>query len=114
MPKGRYLAEFELYLMLAIARLREDAYGVTIRREIEDRTGRPVSIGAVYATLGRLGDKGLVAFRESDPLPVQGGRSRKYFYLTAAGEEALQHSAAMFERMMEGLKLGTSSRHATS
>ena len=114
MPKGQYLAEFELYLMLAIARLGENAYGVTIRKEIEDRTGRPVSIGAVYATLGRLGDKELVDFRESDPLPVQGGRSRKYFNLTVEGEKALQHSTAMLERMMEGLQLGTGSRHATS
>lgn len=113
MPKGRYLAEFELYLLLAIARLGEEAYGVTIRREIEGRTGRPVSIGAVYATLGRLEDKGLVDFRESDPLPVQGGRSRKYFNLTTAGKEALRHSTAMLSRMMEGLQLGASSRHST-
>lgn len=98
--------------MLAIARLGENAYGVSIRREIEDRTGRPVSIGAVYATLGRLGDKGLVDFRESDPLPVQGGRSRKYFNLTADGENALQHSTAMLERMMEGLQLGTNQGEA--
>ena len=114
MPKGQFLAEFELYLMLAIARLREDAYGVTIRREIEERTGRPVSIGAVYATLGRLGDKGLVDFRESDPLPVQGGRSRKYFNLTAAGTKALHHSATMLERMMEGLELGAGSSRVLS
>ena len=51
MPKGDFLAEFELYLMLALSRLGDDAYGVTLRREIEDRAGRPVSIGAVYATL---------------------------------------------------------------
>lgn len=106
MPKGQYLAEFELYLLLAVTRLGENAYGVTIRQEIEDRTGRPVSIGAVYATLGRLGDKGLVDFRESDPLPVQGGRSRKYYSLTSAGEKALRHSAMMLERMMEGINLG--------
>lgn len=109
MPKGQFLAEFELYLMLAITRLGDDAYGVTIRQEIEERTGRPVSIGAVYATLGRLGDKGFVDFRESDPLPVQGGRSRKYFNLTAAGRKALRHSATMLERMMEGLELGATS-----
>jgi DNA-binding PadR family transcriptional regulator len=113
MPKGQFLAEFELYLMLAVTRLGDDAYGVTIRREIEERTGRPVSIGAVYATLGRLGDKGLVNFRESDPLPVQGGRSRKYFSLTTAGQEALRHSANMLERMMEGLELGAGSSQAT-
>ena len=109
MPKGQFLAEFELYLMLAITRLGNEAYGVTIRREIEERTGRPVSIGAVYATLGRLGDKGLVAFRESDPLPIQGGRARKYFTLTTAGQQALRHSATMLERMMEGLEFGSNS-----
>lgn len=112
MSKGRFLAEFELYLMLAVARLGDDAYGVTIRREIEQRTGRPVSIGAVYATLGRLADKGLVAFKESEPLPVQGGRSRKYFRLTAEGKKSLEHSARMLERMMEGLELGTGSGRA--
>jgi len=112
MSKGRFLAEFELYLMLAVTRLGDEAYGVTIRQEIEKRTGRPVSIGAVYATLGRLDDKGLVTFRESDPLPVQGGRSRKYFRLTNEGKKSLAHSARMLERMMEGLELGTGSGRA--
>jgi DNA-binding PadR family transcriptional regulator len=109
MSKGRFLAEFELHLMLAVTRLGAEAYGVTIRQEIEKRTGRPVSIGAVYATLGRLGDKGLVSFKESDPLPIQGGRSRKYFRLTARGKKALAHSAQMLDRMMEGLELGIGS-----
>ncbi len=105
MTKGRHLAEFELFVMLAVARLGEDAYGAAIRREIEDRTGRPVSIGAVYATLGRLGDKSYVSFRSSQPLPVQGGRSRKYCLLTREGEAALRRSASMLTRMMEGLEL---------
>ena len=103
MPKGDYLGEFELYVMLALAHLGEDAYGVTIRREIEARTGRTVAIGAVYATLARLEEKGLVRFRVSDPQPVQGGRARKYFSLTGAGTRALRHSTAMLARMMAGL-----------
>ena len=103
MSKGRFLAEFELYIMLALVRLGDEAYGVSIRQEIEARTGRPVSIGAVYATLGRLGDKGLVDFRISEPLPVQGGRSRKYFDLTRQGREALDHPTGMLARMMDGL-----------
>lgn len=103
MSKGRFLAEFELYIMLALVRLGDEAYGVAIRQEIEARTGRPVSIGAVYATLGRLGDKKLVDFRISEPLPVQGGRSRKYFRLTPQGREALDHSTGMLTRMMDGL-----------
>lgn len=104
MAKGDFVGEFELYVMLAVAHLGEAAYGVAIRREIEDRTGREIAIGAVYATLGRLGDKGLVTFALSEPEPVPGGRSRKYFTLSAAGERALAHSTSMLERMMAGFK----------
>jgi DNA-binding PadR family transcriptional regulator len=103
MAKGNFVGEFELYVMLALAHLGDDAYGVTIRREIEARTGRMVAIGAVYATLARLEEKGLVRFRVSDPQPVQGGRARKYFSLTGAGSRALRHSTAMLARMMAGL-----------
>jgi DNA-binding PadR family transcriptional regulator len=101
-PKGDYLAEFEIYVMLAVMRLGEDAYGVTIRREIEERAGRSVSIGAVYATLGRLEEKKMVVFRTSDPEPVQGGRSKKLVALTPNGAAALEHSTSMLQRMMEG------------
>ena len=72
MPKGEFLGEFELYVMGALARIGDDAYGVTVREEIEERCGRTVAIGAVYATLSRLSDKGYVTFRISDPLPVPG------------------------------------------
>jgi PadR family transcriptional regulator PadR len=98
-----YLAEFELCLMLAVAQMDAEAYGAALRREIEERTGRPVSIGAVYATLGRLGDQGLLQFEMSDPLPVRGGRSRKLYSLTADGRHALRTSTGMLKRMMEGL-----------
>ncbi len=100
---GRFLAEFELYVMLAIARLGADAYGGAVRKEIETRTGRPVTVGALYATLDRLGEKGLLDFEVTDPQPGQRGRPRKYCRLTAAGEEALAHSTAMLHRMMDGL-----------
>ena len=62
---GAFLAEFELYVMLAIARLGDDAYGAVVRQEIESRTSRPVSIGALYTTLARLEDKGMVILRNS-------------------------------------------------
>ena len=100
------LAEFELFVMLAVARLSE-AYGAAIRREIEERTGRPVSIGAVYATLARLGEKGLLTFRHSDPQPVQGGRARKFCLLTPDGLEALEVATARIARMTDGLDLGS-------
>ena len=102
---GKFLAEFELYVMLAVARLGAEAYGASIRREIEERTGRPVSVGALYATLGRLGDKGYLDFTLSDPTPVQGGRARKYCRLSDDGEKALAHSTEMLERMMDGVRL---------
>ena len=100
---GKFLAEFELYVMLAIARLGDGAYGAAVRQEIEDRTGRPVSIGALYATLRRLGDKGLLAFEEEEARPGRPGRARKFCRLTAAGATALSHSATMLQRMMEGV-----------
>jgi DNA-binding PadR family transcriptional regulator len=109
MPKGDFLGEFELYVMLALSRLGPEAYGVTIRQEIQGRTGRDVTIGAVYATLSRLEEKALVRYELSAPLAVQGGRARKYYRLTAAGERALAHSTAMLARMMRGWRPRTES-----
>ncbi len=103
MAKGDFVGEFELYVLLALAHQGEEAYGVPIRREIEARTGRTIAIGAVYATLARLEDKGLVRFRISDPQPHPGGRAIKYFSLTAAGTRALRHSTKMLARMIAGL-----------
>jgi PadR family transcriptional regulator PadR len=97
------LAEFELYVMLALARLEEEGYGAAVRREIEGRTGRGVSIGAVYATLGRLEDKRLLSHLISAPTPVQGGRSRKLYHLTELGQEALRQATFRLGRMMDGL-----------
>jgi len=92
--------------MLAIAHLGDNAaYGVTIRQEIEGRTGRAVAIGAVYATLGRLNDKGFVSFAFSDPDPVRGGRARKLVSLTRAGRRTLTHAVESFTRMAEGLAM---------
>jgi DNA-binding PadR family transcriptional regulator len=104
MPKGDFLGEFEIYVLLAIDGLGHDAYGITIRQRIEERTSREVAIGAVYATLGRLEDKGLVRHEVSEPQPVPGGRSRKHFHMTGAGARALAHSTGMLTRMMSGFR----------
>ena len=100
MAKGDFLGEFELYVLLALSQLRTPPYGNAIRREIEARTGREIAVGAVYATLARLSDKGLVRFTLSAPEPIPGGRARKCFRLTAAGDRALHHSTKMLVRMM--------------
>ena len=102
MPKGEFLGEFELYVMLALTQLGPKGYGIAIRQEIARRTGRDVAIGAVYATLSRLEEKRLVRHQLSDPIPVQGGRARKYFTLTADGERSLRHATSMLARMMLG------------
>ena len=100
MAKGDFLGEFELYVLLALSQLRTPPYGNAIRREIEARTGREIAVGAVYATLARLSDKGLVRFTLSAPEPLPGGRARKCFRRTAAGDRALRHSTKMLVRMM--------------
>jgi PadR family transcriptional regulator len=105
MPASNHLSDFELYVMLAVAALGDDAYGVTITTRIADRTGRDVSIGAVYATLGRLADKGYVSFSVSAPEPVRGGRARKLVALTPAGARALRTTTDALSRMLDGVPL---------
>ena len=100
MGRGQHLAEFEIYVMSALARLGDDAYGLTIRQEIESRSGRRVSIGAVYATLERLNVKGYVRFQASDPRPVQGGRSRKHARLTPLGQRVFDEATERLLRML--------------
>lgn len=107
MPKGKFLGEFELYVMGALATLKNEAYGMAIVRHIEQSTGREVAIGAVYATLTRLEAKGFVETTISAPLPISGGRSRRMARLTASGRDALQHSALMLARMLPEFSRGT-------
>ncbi len=102
---GQFLPEFELYVALAISQLGDNAYGTSIRKEIDERTARPVSVGALYTTLARLAEKGLVVQEPRDKQQSQRGRPRKYCRLTRAGESALAHSTQMLGRMMEGLSL---------
>ena len=91
--------------MLALLRLGSDAYGVSIRQEIERRAGHDVAIGAIYATLARLEEKRFVAPWLSDPLPIRGGRARKHWKLTAFGERALKNAARSLAGMLDGLGL---------
>jgi len=100
-----HLGELEQLVLLAVARLGGTAYGVEIRREIERRAGRALSIGAVYATLDRLERRGFASSREGEPTAVRGGRAKRYFRVEPAGAAALRGSRAALERMWEGLDL---------
>lgn len=104
MPRGDLLGSLEYIVLLALVRLGPDAYGMTVRREIETRTGRDLSIGAVYATLDRLVAKGLVSSSIGEPTSVRGGRAKRHFRLEAAGERALKASEDAIRRMSAGLK----------
>jgi PadR family transcriptional regulator PadR len=96
------LGGFEEMVLLAVMRLGEDSYGVTIRREIEVRTGREISLGAIYPTLDRLEDKGYVSSRRGEPTGERGGRARRHFRLEAGGMAALQRSRELVAAMWEG------------
>jgi DNA-binding PadR family transcriptional regulator len=99
------LGEFEQLILLAILRLRDDAYGVTIRAELADRAGRNVAPGALYTALERLETKGLITSRMSDPTPQRGGRAKRQVTVTAAGMEALTRALQAYERLLDGLDL---------
>ena len=110
MTKGDYLGEFELVVLLALARLDEAAYGMSIYDEILDTTGRDVSIQAVYVTLNRLEKKGYITSQVGDATDDRGGRPRKYYSLEPVGMNALRNSRAMYDSLWAGvrLKAGTS------
>src|SRR5450432_1788314 len=105
MTKRDFLGEFEHIIVLALLRLDDRAYGVTVRQEIQLRTRREVSIGAVYATLDRLETKGYVKSRRGDPTPERGGRSKRFFRVTAKGVAAVNRAQHALQSMTEGLDL---------
>jgi PadR family transcriptional regulator PadR len=105
MSSTDYLGEFEHIVVLALLRLGERSYGVTVRQEIEFRTKREVSIGAVYATLDRMETKGYVKSRLGDPTPERGGRSKRFFRVTAKGVAAVNRTHKALLSMTEGLGL---------
>jgi len=100
------LGEFEQLVLLALVRLGTEAYGVSIRDEIEQRARRDVALGAVYTTLLRLENKGLAASRLGDPTPERGGRRKKFYRPTAAGQRALRASLEALRGMTRGLTPG--------
>jgi len=103
-----YLGEFEHIVMLALLRPGDRAYGVTVRQEIEARTGREASIGAVYATLDRLENKGYVKSQLGEPTPERGGRSKRFFRITAKGTSAVNCTHRALRSLIQGLGLAGS------
>ena len=102
---GDYLGEFEHVVLLALLRLGDDAYGVTVRQEIAQRTGRDVSVGAIYATLGRLETKGFVRSRLGAATAERGGRAKRHFRVTARGIAIVERTHNALRNMADGLRL---------
>lgn len=98
------LGDFEQLVLLAVLRLGPEAYGVSVIREIGERTGREVAVGAMYTTLERLTRKGLVESRVGDPTPARGGRRKKHYAVTAEGRRALGEAYRALAAMTHGLR----------
>jgi PadR family transcriptional regulator len=98
-----YLTDFELMVLLAVLRLGDDAYGVPIAKEIEQRAGRTVLLGAIYAGLDRLEGNGLLISSHGDPTAVRGGRSKRYFSVTRKGLKAVKDTRRAFTALWSGI-----------
>ena len=103
MRKREYLGQLELMVLLAVMRAGRNAYGVTISREIEGKSGRNVALGSVYAALERLENKGLVGSKIGEPTAERGGKARTYFKLTAAGLKEVRDAHDTLMRLSDGL-----------
>jgi len=97
------LGDFEQLVMLALLQIGNGAYGMIVRREIEDRTGREVSLGAIYATLDRLEDKGMVRSTLGAAGRARRGRAKRFFTVERSGLEALRRSLDALDNMRSGI-----------
>ena len=97
------LSDLEVLALAAVMQLGEGAYGVSVRDEILERTGRSVSVGSLYKALQRLEERELIESRVGEPTSERGGRAKKHLRIRPAGRAALEASVATFHRMIEGL-----------
>ena len=105
MAPSESIGQFEHVVLAAVLALGDGAYGVTIHEKVEDFISpRTVSLGAVYATLDRLEDKGLLTSWLSDPTPERGGRSKRHYRLESSGERALRDATVAAKRICDDLE----------
>jgi PadR family transcriptional regulator PadR len=105
MTKMATVGQFEQIVMTAILRCGDDAYGVTIHEAVERlSSSKSVALGAVYSTLDRLEDKGLISSWLSDPTPERGGRSKRHYRLETDGERALRDSVIAARRICDAVE----------
>ena len=98
------LGDLQQMTMLAVARLGDDAFGKAIREELMEVAGRELSVSAIYVTLMRLEEQGLVASQKTDPDPTRGGRGKRFFHVTDEGWQALESSREALARLWNGVE----------
>jgi DNA-binding PadR family transcriptional regulator len=97
------LGELEQLVLLAILRREGDAYGIAVQQEIAHHGNRVLTLGAVYSTLARLEERGLVTSYEGAPTPTRGGRRKKLYKVQPAGRVALRSSLSALRALSRGL-----------
>ncbi len=105
-----YIGEFEELVLLTIANLAGDAYGVAILNDISERANRKLSIGALHSTLTRLEEKGYISSYLGEPTNERGGRRKRYFELTDSAIVELQNMKALRDQLWAGAKINLSTR----
>jgi DNA-binding PadR family transcriptional regulator len=103
MPEHTHLTDLEQLLLLSVLRLGQDAYGLAIQSDLEEVTGRSVSLGSIHMTMGRLEERGMARSEKGEPLRVRGGKARRMYEVTESGRSALEASRRTLERMWAGV-----------
>ena len=104
MTRGKHIGELEGLILLTVLRLKDQAYGARLKKELNERADRSVSISTIYVTLMRLEEKGLVRSWLADPTATRGGRAKRHFQLKPAGIHELRKARATMEAMWDGLE----------
>lgn len=110
--REKYLGEFEQVVLLALIRLKDNAYGAAIRQLLHEQIERNVAIGALYSTLERMEKKGLVSSTLGEATAERGGRPKRYFTVTKNGQAALQRSRQAMDKMWQGVSVSVSEASA--
>lgn len=101
---GKYaIGEFEEIVMLTVAVLYDEAYGISIKNEIEERVGRKVSVGAMRTALSRLEQKGFLESNLGEATAVRGGKRKRYYKVTPYGQKALVHSKEVRQQLWDAI-----------
>lgn len=105
--KGTYLGEFEEIVLLTVAALQEEAYGLAIKKELEAQTNRKITISAVHAACNRLESKGYLTARFGESSQMRGGKRKKIYAVSLEGQEALQSANDLRQRLWQNIPPGS-------